>query len=95
MTKLKISIVWVLALWLGLASEIKAQNTSSSENVLQLIEKVNDYWQAHNTPYCRAFWDNAAYYTGNMEAYKMTGKAAYLDYSSKWCYHNDWKGATQ
>ena len=93
MTKLKISIVWVLALWLGLASEIKAQNTSSSENVLQLIEKVNDYWQAHNTPYCRAFWDNAAYYTGNMEAYKMTGKAAYLDYSSKWCYHNDWKGA--
>ena len=64
-----------------------------SAEILSLIEKVNDYWQAHNTPYCRGFWDNAAYFTGNMEAYKMTGKAAYYQYSDKWCRHNLWKGA--
>ncbi len=69
----------------------KAQ--TESKDVLSLIVKVNDYWQAHNTPYCRGFWDNAAYFTGNMEAYKLTGKAAYYDYSDKWCRHNEWKGA--
>ena len=94
MRNLKFGILWVLAVWFGAAGTVVAQNRQESADILQLIEKVNDYWQAHNTPYCRAFWDNAAYFTGNMEAYKMTGKAAYLDYSSKWCYHNKWKGAT-
>ncbi|MCQ2223158.1 MAG: glycoside hydrolase family 88 protein [Bacteroidaceae bacterium] len=64
-----------------------------AQRVVDMIVKVNDYWQAHNTPYCRGFWDNAAYFTGNMEAYKLTGKAAYYDYSDKWCRHNEWKGA--
>ena len=64
-----------------------------SQDVLATIEKVNNYWQQHNSPYKRAFWDNAAYYTGNMEAYRMTGNAAYYQYSDKWCRHNSWKGA--
>ncbi len=70
-----------------------AKAEKESKEVLDLIVKVNDYWQAHNTPYCRGFWDNAAYFTGNMEAYKMTGKADYYQYSDKWCRHNQWKGA--
>lgn len=71
------------------------QNVSAetSEEVLGLIVKANDYWQANNSPYCRGFWDNAAYFTGNMEAYRMTGKAEYYQYSDKWCRHNEWKGA--
>ena len=65
----------------------------SSSDVLTMIGKVNDYWQAHNTPYVRAFWDHAAYFTGNMEAYRLTGKAEWYQYSDRWCRHNDWKGA--
>ncbi len=64
-----------------------------AREVLASIEKVNDYWQGHNSPYKRAFWDNAAYYTGNMEAYRLTGKAAYYQYSDRWCRHNEWRGA--
>ena len=71
----------------------QGQKITEAKDVLNLIEKVNDYWQAHNTPYCRGFWDNAAYFTGNMEAYKLTGKAQYYDYSDKWCRHNEWMGA--
>ena len=67
--------------------------TATSAEVLQLIEKANDYWQSHNSPLTRAFWDHAAYYTGNMEAYRLTGKAAYYDYSARWCDHNRWRGA--
>lgn len=93
MKRLKNTLFALFALCMVGADYVVAQDTRSSAEILKQIETVNDYWQAHNTPYCRAFWDNAAYFTGNMEAYKMTGKAAYLDYSSKWCYHNQWKGA--
>ncbi len=58
------------------------------------IEKVNDTYQAQHTPYVRAFWDHAAYFTGNMEAYRLTGKAEYYQYSDRWCRHNQWQGAT-
>lgn len=62
-------------------------------SVLEIIEKVNSHWQATNSPYVRAFWDNAAYFTGNMEAYRLTGNARYLEYSDKWARHNKWSGA--
>lgn len=69
--------------------------TSAQLSTLQIIEKVNDYWQSSNSPEVRAFWDNAAYYTGNIEAYRLTGKAAYLEYCDKWARHNKWQGATE
>lgn len=89
------TLLAVLFVFLGLGAPqcAKAQKIKEAKDVLNMIEKVNDYWQAHNTPYCRGFWDNAAYFTGNMEAYKLTGKAQYYDYSDKWCRHNEWKGA--
>ncbi len=65
----------------------------TSGDILNAIEKVNDTWQAANSPYCRAFWDNAAYQTGNIEAYKLTGKAEYYQYSDRWCRNNNWTGA--
>jgi len=81
----------ILAVFLLLLS-VQAWSGESRE-VLGLIEKVNDTWQARVSPYSRGFWDNAAYYTGNMEAYKLLGKAQYYQYSDKWCRHNQWKGA--
>ncbi len=66
----------------------------TSSELMKAIERVNDTWQAQHTPYVWAFWDQAAYFTGNMEAYKLTGKAEYYQYSDKWCRHNKWMGAT-
>jgi len=67
--------------------------TQHSGKVLDMIIKVNNYWQANNTPYVRSFWDHAAYHTGNMEAYRLTGRADWYAYTDKWCRHNEWKGA--
>ena len=67
--------------------------TQRSGAVLDQIIKVNNYWQAHNTPNVRSFWDHAAYHTGNMEAYRLTGRADWYAYTDTWCRHNDWKGA--
>lgn len=95
MKKLKSDLLRTLVLLFsfGMIQYAVAQKTAEAADVLKLIEKVNDYWQANNSPLTRSFWDHAAYHTGNMEAYKLTGKAAYYDYSARWCDHNHWRGA--
>lgn len=40
--------------------EVKASKKWDHEQVVELITKVNNYWQANNKPEVRAFWDNAA-----------------------------------
>lgn len=67
--------------------------TSSKEDVLEVIKKVNTYWQAQNPTPGNAFWDEAAYHTGNMEAYFITRNEEYKKYSEAWAKHNQWKGA--
>jgi rhamnogalacturonyl hydrolase YesR len=58
-----------------------------------LIDRVNTYWQ-HATPAEEtAFWNVAAYHTGNIEAYRVTGNEAYRRYSERWAQHNQWMGA--
>lgn len=64
-----------------------------AERIRAIIEKVNDTWQRTHPAEVRAFWDDAAYHTGNMEAYRLTGKDAYREYSECWAEHNDWQGA--
>ena len=74
------------------AAKPNKQNKEAQE-VRKIIDKVNTYWQTNNKPEVRSFWDNAAYHTGNMEAYFLTGNEAYRAYSEAWANHNQWKGA--
>lgn len=78
----------------ALAPAVSAADNTGSAKVRQIIEKVNDRWQATHAPEATPFWHVAAYHTGNMEAYRLTGKSEYLDYSTAWAEHNNWKGAT-
>lgn len=66
---------------------------TSKEEVLNIINKVNGYWQQNNSPKQRSFWDVAAYHTGNMEAYFLTKNENYRKYSEDWAIHNNWMGA--
>ncbi len=67
----------------------------SAEKTKEVIKKVNTYWQTNHPAEDRAFWDNAAYHTGNMEVYHLLGDKQMLDYSIRWAEHNKWKGATE
>ena len=62
-------------------------------STIEMITKVNDYWQQHHKPQVRSFWDEAAYHTGNMEAYRLLGVARWKNYSEDWARHNKWMGA--
>lgn len=88
---------WILILVVGLTTltgkaEGKRKLPVKSE-VLALIEKVNDRWQAEHSAESWAFWHVAAYHTGNMEAYLLTKNEKYRAYSEAWAEHNQWKGA--
>lgn len=61
--------------------------------VMEIIKKVNDHWQATHPNHQNAFWNRAAYHTGNMAAFKATGIEAYRAYSEAWAEKNQWKGA--
>jgi rhamnogalacturonyl hydrolase YesR len=67
---------------------------AQEEAVLGIINKVNTYWQTQNPVHGRAFWDNAAYHTGNMEVYALTKNEVYKNYSEAWAQQNNWMGAT-
>lgn len=91
---MKIKNLTLLSVCLVLMSaSAGAAPTKESKQVRDIITKVNDHWQATNSPETRAFWDNAAYHTGNMEAYFLMGNDAWRDYSERWAEHNEWKGA--
>jgi len=64
-------------------------------STIDIITKVNDYWQQHHRPQVRSFWDEAAYHTGNMEAYRLLETARWKDYSETWARHNKWMGAQE
>ena len=58
---------------------LSAAHTAKAKKVIAIIDKVNTYWQSNNKAEVRSFWDNAAYHTGNMEAYFLTGEQRYLE----------------
>lgn len=86
--------IFGLGVFLFFALPMSAK-TATTDEVKQLIVRVNTYWQQHNKAEVRSFWDPAAYHTGNMEVYKLLKDEKQLDYTRRWAYYNNWSGATE
>lgn len=71
----------------------KADTMMSYDEMIGVIRKVNDSWQASHPEHENAFWHRAAYHTGNMAAFEATGEQRYIDYSTAWAEANLWMGA--
>ena len=92
-----------IAIFILSTLSLQARNWTVDE-VKDVVRKVNTYWQTNNPAEVRSFWDNAAYHTGNMEAYRLFSEEGgqrkeegerMLDYSIRWAEHNQWMGATE
>jgi rhamnogalacturonyl hydrolase YesR len=83
----------VLALTFGTPLTARTRPAKEARAVRAMIRQVNDRWQATHPAEVRAFWDHAAYHTGNMEAYALIGDTTWLNYSLRWAEHNAWQGA--
>lgn len=91
MRKIKLfQLLTAFVLLLAVSKETVAQ---TKETVLSQLNMANGYWQANNKPQVRAFWDHAAYQTGNMELYALSKNEAYRKYAEDWAEHNQWMGA--
>lgn len=85
---------WLLVFSILLINSSCGMNTSKEkEEILSIIHQVNSFWQKNNPEHGNAFWHRAAYHTGNMAAYEVTGNKNYLAFSQAWAEHNEWKGA--
>jgi rhamnogalacturonyl hydrolase YesR len=62
------------------------------DDVMDIVQMVNDYWQKNNPGHGNWFWNRAVYHVGNMEAYRTTGRTDYMEFSWAWAEHNDWSG---
>jgi Predicted unsaturated glucuronyl hydrolase involved in regulation of bacterial surface properties, and related proteins len=82
-----------LIMFLCLVNLTVTASNGEIEKVRDIINKVNYYWQESNPKHGNSFWNRAAYHTGNMEAYFLTGNKDFLRYSEAWANHNEWKGA--
>ncbi|MCD8301591.1 MAG: glycoside hydrolase family 88 protein [Prevotellaceae bacterium] len=63
-------------------------------DVMDLIYKVNNYWQTQNPTHGDHFWNRAVYHIGNMAAHGVTDDEDFLDYSLAWAEQNNYCGAT-
>ncbi len=71
----------------------EAAEVPQYDDVIATIEKVDDYWiTTHRSEVGSSFWERAAYNTGNIEAYCLTGIEDYREYSEKWAETNKWMG---
>lgn len=93
MNYISIKTIISLSILLSALINVSAADNKEAEKVRKIINTVNNYWQTNHPAEHNSFWDEAAYHTGNMEAYLLTGNEAWLDYSLKWAEHNEWKGA--
>ena len=84
-------LIIIVAIW-G-CFNAQAQSLPSKSEIVNVVKKVNDFWQITNPSHGRAFWDNAAYHTGNMAAYELTGINRFKSYSTAWSVQNEWMGA--
>lgn len=69
---------------------VYSQELSSKKEILSVMKLVNNYWISQNPVPGNNQWARAAYFTGNMEFYKVYPKKNYLDYMNLWANNNNW-----
>ncbi|MDE5849194.1 MAG: DUF2264 domain-containing protein [Muribaculaceae bacterium] len=93
MNRIRLTVVLLLLAAVFSPSFASDKTTKEAQKVRDIITKVNNKWQKEHPAQATPFWHVAAYHTGNMEAYKLTGNPDWLKYSEDWAEHNEWKGA--
>ena len=74
------------------AAKAKKKQMVKKITAIETVTKMNDDYQANHAPEVGTDADNAAYFAANMEAYRLTGNARYMEYCDKWARHNKWNG---
>lgn len=101
----KFSALTEFKVW-GTESSYDEAEMPSGESIVNLAKKINDYWiktggntgddatnYNHGHSITSEFWAPSVFYTGNMEAYYLTGDENYTDYAARWGSNNIYNGS--
>lgn len=77
------------------AAKAKKKQVVKKVSAIEIVQKINDEYQKAHSPEVGTGADEAAYFAANMEAYRLTGNARYLEYCDKWARHNKWSGVME
>lgn len=77
------------------AAKAKKKQVVKKVSAIEILQKMNDEYQKAHSPGVGTGADEAAYFAANMEAYRLTGNARYLEYCDKWARHNKWSGVME
>jgi rhamnogalacturonyl hydrolase YesR len=95
---LKLALIGMAAIATGCTTAAPAPAAEpggvTRPQVMSALERANSYWQTSNSPAQRSFWDIAAYHSGNIAAYALTGNETYRAYSTAWAEYNHWSSAS-
>lgn len=61
------------------------------KSIIENVKKVNDYWLEKNPDTGICAWERACYFTGLLDAYRLTGEKKYLDFAISWANKNEWR----
>jgi len=67
-----------------------SQQLPTKSEVISKMKLVNDYWISQHADPGNNQWARAAYFTGNMDFYKIYPKESYLQYSKLWANNSGW-----
>ena len=59
--------------------------------LIELAEKINDYWIKEKPDVGNCSWERSAYFLGNLAAHEITGRQDYLEFAKEWARKNQWK----
>lgn len=68
-----------------------APHTAATCADLAPIQLAADHWIAGNSSSVDSTWFNALFIKGDLDVFRMTGNAKYLNYAAAWAKHNKWK----
>jgi hypothetical protein len=65
------------------------------QSVMDIIAKVNDYWQGKQGYRTNSYWHPSVYFAGNQEVYSVTNNPKCRTFAENWAEYNHWKGAQE
>ena len=68
-----------------------SQQLPSKKDIVSVLKKVNEYWISQHPNPGNNQWARAAYFTGNMDLYKIYPKEQYISYANLWAINNGWE----
>lgn len=89
---IQLHIIATVIMLVGGVLAANAAERPRKDDVMDIVQMVNDYWQKNNPGHGNWFWNRAVYHVGNMEAYRTTGRTDYMEFSRTWAEQNDWSG---